>query len=65
MTRFRTRLPDQECDRQATCPPPNFEGGASSRTPAGACVPGKAKRRPGFNFSLLLEEFEEIVDERR
>ena len=44
MTRFRTRLPDQGCDHQASCPPPNFEGGASSRTPAVALILSRVVR---------------------
>ena len=44
MTRFRTRLPDQGCDHQASCPSPNFEGGASSRTPAVALILSRVVR---------------------
>ena len=44
MTRFGTRLADQGCDHQASCPSPNFEGGASSRTPAVALILSRVVR---------------------
>ena len=43
-TCFRTRLPDQDCDHQASCPPPNFGGEASSRTPAVALILSRVVR---------------------